>query len=118
MIALDGSARVAGRRAARDARSRAPVRSLRAAGSHVPPRRFVSAQDAHNEIRPRSKCSSESWPLKAAQELPRVPRRTADESLWGLCKGECAFLCRVRKHCEIPLSRRICDCPILRRSAA
>jgi hypothetical protein len=65
----------------------------RCRSAEVPPGRFVSAQDAHQRDASALEVEKRVVAAKAAQELSRAPRRTIHESLWGLCKGECAFLC-------------------------
>jgi hypothetical protein len=65
----------------------------RCSSAEVPPGRFVSAQDAHQRDASALEVEKRVVAAKAAQELSRAPRRTIHESSWGLCKGECAFLC-------------------------
>jgi hypothetical protein len=65
----------------------------RSCSAEVPPGRFVSAQDAHQRDASALEVEKRVVAAKAAQELPRAPRGTIHESSWGLCKGECAFLC-------------------------
>ena len=64
----------------------------RGGSAEVPPGCFVSAQDAHQRDASALEVEKRVVAAKAAQELPRAPRGTIHESLWGLYKGECALL--------------------------
>ena len=65
----------------------------RCSSAEVPPWRFVSAQDAHQRDASTLEVEKRVVAAEAAQKLSRAPRRTIHESSWGLCIGECAFLC-------------------------
>ena len=89
-----------------DCEAAALVATRRGGSADVPPGRFVAAQDAHQRHTSALEVEKRVVAAEAAQELSRAPRRTIHESLWGLCKGDCSFLCRVRNHLRDPLSRR------------